>query len=186
MSLAITSTVISVFGAVKQGQAQAAAADAQAAQVAASAAAANWNADLAEQNAQTTKYQKVAASDVIDRSNMRTQGSVIANYGASGVSGDNGSPLDVLADVTRLGALDKLTSDYNYDLKIKSYQDQATLDRMNAANGMIAATTVASSAGQYSTAGTLNAVGAGLNGYANYMKMSGQTIPSFSTVFGGS
>jgi hypothetical protein len=79
--------------------------------------------------------------------------------------------MDVLADSARTAELDKLTLQYNAELKVRDYQNQAQLDRMNAANGLAAATTYASTAGNYSTAGTLNAIGAGLTGYANLSRM---------------
>lgn len=163
---------LNVYGAYQSGQNQAAAANAQASATAANAAAALYNANIADQNAQIAKEQGAAAVDAQQRDAARTIGKMIASYGASGVEGDVGSPMDVLADSARTAELDKLTLQYNYELKARDYTNQATLDRMNAANGLAAATTYASSAGNYSTAGTLNAIGTGLTGTANILRTS--------------
>lgn len=163
---------LSAFGAYQSGQNQAAAAQASAQAQAANAAAATYNAQIADQNAQIMRDQEAAAVASQQRDAARTIGAMIAGYGASGVQGDTGSPLDVLADSARTAELDKLTLQYNYELKARDYNNQATLDRMNAANGLAASTTYASSAGNYSTAGTLNAIGTGLTGMAKIMNMS--------------
>lgn len=172
-SAAIGGLALSVYGTYKQGQNQAASADAQAKQAQANAAAATYNANLADQNAAITREQKDAAVEAQQRQTARSLGSIIAAYGASGVQSDNGSPLDVLADSARVAELDKLTTQYNYELKARDYENQAALDRMNAANGLAASTTYASAAGNYSTSGALNALGTGLTGFANIMTRIG-------------
>lgn len=169
---AIGGLALSVYGTYQQGQSAAANAQAQAKAAAASAAAATYNANLADQNAAITREQEKAAVEAQQRTTARDIGRIIAAYGASGVQSDNGSPMDVLADSARVAELDKLTLQYNYELKARDYENQASLDRMNAANGLTASTTYASSAGNYSTAGTLNALGTGLTGFANIMRMS--------------
>lgn len=180
---------INAYGAYQGGQQQAASAESAARVQQANAAAAEYNAQLAEQNAQIARDQKAAATDTFNRQTERTIGKTIAAYGASGVQTDVGSPLDVLADTARLAELDKLTLQYNYDLKIRDYMNQAALNRMNAANGVAAASTYASAAPMYSTAGTLNAIGTGLTGAANIFKMTGTTSSDvgnwFSNFFGG-
>lgn len=163
--------LLNAFGAYESGQNSAAAQKASAKTAAANAAAATFNAQIAEQNAAIQREQEKTAVEAQQRTAARVMGSIVAGYGASGVQSDNGSPMDVLADSARTAELDKLTIQYNYELKARDYENQAALDRMNAANGMAASTTYASSAGNYSTAGTLNAVGAGLTGLANIMRM---------------
>lgn len=162
---------LSAFGAYQSGQNAAASAQAQGRAQAANAAAALYNAQLAEQNAVITRQQETFAVESQQRAAARTIGAMVAGYGASGVQMDTGSPLDVLADSVRTSELDKLTLQYNYELRARDYENQAALDRMNAANGLAASTTYASSASNYSTAGTLNAIGTGLAGYANIMRM---------------
>jgi hypothetical protein len=169
--LSLVGLGLSVFGTFMQGQSASESAQAQAKSAQASAAAALYNANIADQNAAITREQKGAATEAFDRSTARTMGSTVAAYGASGVQVDSGSPMDVLADSTRSAALDRLTLQYNYDLKARDYENQAQLNRMNAANGLQAATTYASTAGNYSTAGTLNAIGTGLTGYANLSRI---------------
>lgn len=188
--LAGAGLALNAFGAFQSGQNQAEAAKASARVQQANAAAAEFNAQLAEQNAAIAAGQKTAAVETLQRQTARTIGTAIASYGASGVSTDVGSPMDVLADTARLAELDKLTLQYNYDLKIRDYMNQAQLNRMNAANGVAAATTYASAAPMYSTAGVLNAVGSSLSGAANIFKMTNTTSSDvgnwFNNFFGGS
>lgn len=94
----------------------------------ANAAAANYNAQVAQQNAAIARQQGVAAVEAQQRDAARSQGRAIALYGASGVSGDSGSPLDVLADSARMAELDKLTLQYNAELRATGYDQQASLN----------------------------------------------------------
>lgn len=164
---------LDAYGRYSAGQNQAAAAQGQAMTARANAAAAQFNAQVALENAQITDQQKQVALEAQDRKAARAIGSMVASYGASGVRVDDGTPLDVLADSVATATLDRLTLAYNYDLKIRDYQNQAKLNQMNAANGLLAADAYASSADNYSTSGTLNAVAAGASGLATLMKMVG-------------
>ena len=164
---------LDAYGEYSAGQNQAAMANGQAQVARANAAAAQFNAQVAFENAQITEQQKQVALEAQDRKAARTIGSMVASYGASGVRVDDGTPLDVLADSVATATLDRLTLAYNYDLKIRDYQNQGRLNQMNAANGLLAADAYASSANNYSTSGTLNALATGASGLASIMKMVG-------------
>lgn len=130
--LMVAATAVSAVGAVRASQAQ--------------AAAANYNAQLAEQNAQVATAQGAAAAEAHDRDTRRKIGSAIASYGASGVQVDTGSPTDVLADSARAASLDNLTIKYNAKLRAMGLQAQAELSRTNADNSLQAGQINATSA----------------------------------------
>ena len=147
------STAMSVAGAVKQGQAASQAAD--------------YNAQLATQNAGIAAAQGEAAAQAQSRDSQRRIGATMAAYGASGVQMSDGSPSDVLADSARSAALDNLTTRYNYQLKGLGYQDQANLDASQSKND--------------SASGYLSALGAAAGGAAQTYKLNsgGTAIPFF-------
>jgi hypothetical protein len=116
----IAGAAISAVGAVRQAQAASAASD--------------YNAKLAEQNAEVATAQGNAAAEAQARDAQRRIGAAVATYGASGVQVDTGSPTDVLADSARNASLDNLTIKYNAKLRALGLQAQAGLDRANAAN----------------------------------------------------
>ena len=124
----------------------------------ADAAAADYNAQIADQNAGIAEQQGEAAAQAQDRDARMKMGSMVAGYGASGVDGGSGSPMDVLAQSARMATLDNLTTKYNYHLKALGYSNQAGLDSSNAKNS--------------TTAGNMNALSAGVRGL-------GSSIPSF-------
>lgn len=150
--LAIAGAAVSAIGAIQKGQAD--------------AGAAKYNATIARQNSVVALQQGDAAVQAQNRDARRRLGSMKALYGASGVEGDTGSPLDVLADSTRMAELDALTTQYNYQLKSQGFDDQAALDDSNAKNSR--------------TASYLNATSSLLNSGAGAMNRSGGTsIPYF-------
>lgn len=89
------------------------------------AASAKYNAAVAAQNAQIARQQGIAAVEAQQREAARRIGSAMANYGASGVQMDVGSPVDVLVDSARNIELDRLTVQYNYALKAMGYEAQS-------------------------------------------------------------
>jgi hypothetical protein len=151
--LMAASTAMAVAGAVKQGQA--------------ASQAANYNSQLATQNAGIAAAQGEAAAQAQSRDSQRRIGTEMAAYGASGVQMSDGSPADVLADSARSAALDNLTTRYNYQLKGLGYQDQASLESAQSSNA--------------SAAGYLSAIGSGIGGASRAYNMSGggTEIPSF-------
>lgn len=119
-ALPVVSTVMSVAGSAIQGSAQ--------------AGAARYNAQIASQNAAIAEQQGEAAVQAVDRNARRKIGSMIANFGASGIDQTTGSATDVLADSVRMATLDKLTTKYNYALRAQGYRNQSSLDNANANN----------------------------------------------------
>lgn len=117
-ALLIAGTLVSAYGAVRAGQAQ--------------SAAAKFNAAVATQNAQIAQNQADAAAQEKHRDLVRRLGSMQAAYGASGVTSDSGSVLDVLGDSIRQGTLDQLTAKYNGQVRAAGYTDNAALDNMQA------------------------------------------------------
>lgn len=116
----IASFAMQALGSATSGQAQ--------------SQADEFKASLALQNAAIARQQGEAASQAQRRLAYRTQGSIIANYGASGVQSDNGSPIDVLANSAAMATLDNLTIKYNSELKAVGYENEAKLAMMGASN----------------------------------------------------
>ena len=123
--------------------------------------AAGYRSQVAQQNAQIAQQQGAAAVEAQKRQQSLALGQITANYGASGVSSDAGSPLDVLQDSVRQAKLDNLTTQYNYDLKAQGYQNQANLADYES--------------GSYLTSGLLTAAGAAAKGYGDYQKLKPPT-----------
>ena len=155
--LMIISTAVSAYSAYQQGQA--------------ASEAANYNAKVANANAQMTEAQGVAASEALQRNQQRQIGAAMAQYGASGVDPGSGSPMDVLQSSVREATLDQATTKYNYDVRANAYRNQSNLYGMQSS--------------QASTAGMLNSLGAlaqGASSYAMYsnpnaFKTTGTPIP---------
>jgi len=105
----------------------------------AEAQADEYNATIAVKNSVYAGYERDVALAELDRTAYRTNGALIAGYGAAGVSSNSGSALDVLADSTASAARDRLNTTFNYNIQIENYKDQATLDNMAANNARAAA-----------------------------------------------
>ena len=131
---------VQALGSLLAGQAQAAAYEAKA--------------RLAQVNANIARQQGAAAADSQRRIAARQMGSMVANYGASGVQTDSGSPVDVLADSAAMATLDNLTIKYNAELKALGYQVESSMDLASAENAR--------------TSAVLNAAASGLSAYATY------------------
>lgn len=152
--LTIASTVFSAVGALSNASAQ--------------RDASNYNAAINARNATIAQQQGAAAQAAQDKQARLQIGQMIANYGASGVDGGQGSPLDVLQDSVRTAKLDNLTIGYNYALRSQGFSNAAALDNMRASNA--------------STSGLLGAAGAVASGYGKYnaMRPPGNKIPGVS------
>lgn len=147
---AIAGAAVAVYGAVQAGNQR--------------AKAAQYNKDVAAQNAKIATEQGAEAALQSQRDTARKIGAMQANYGASGIDASTGTPLDVLTDSVRQGTLDDLTIKYDYSLRAAGYTNTSTLDGMEASND--------------TTSGYLNAAGAALGGTATaantYQKYYGQ------------
>src|SRR6185503_1580161 len=92
-------------------------------------AASNYNAQLKERDAAIATSQADQEAQQVRWASARAQGSLIAGYGASGVSTDTGSPLDVLANSASQAKLDEETVLYRGKLKSTGYLSDAALFR---------------------------------------------------------
>lgn len=124
VALSAVSAAVGAAGAIRQGQATAAAQD--------------YNAKIAQQNAAAALAQGKAADEALARDQRRRLGAAVATYGAAGVDLSTGSPVDVLGDMARSAALDRLSLKYNYKLKSLGYTDQASLDSAASSNSLTA------------------------------------------------
>lgn len=131
------------------------------------AQASEFNAAIARQNAQIAQQQGAAAVQAQQRDAARRIGSMVANYGASGVQVDSGSPVDVLADSAAMATLDRLTLQYNYALKAAGFENQAKVDDMNATTSR--------------TSGLFGAASAGMKAYGTYQYYNGTPVPNFGS-----
>lgn len=120
IALSALGAATSAVGAIRQGQATAAAQD--------------YNTKIAQQNAESARLQGNAADEALARDQRRRIGAAEAAFGAAGVDLGSGSPVDVLADMTRSAMQDRLTQKYNYKLRALGYSDQAALDQSSASN----------------------------------------------------
>jgi hypothetical protein len=92
--------------------------------------AADYNADVAKRNALIARQQASANEAAQRRDASRALGKMRAGYGASGVVGSEGTPLDVLEDSVATAELDALNIRYSGELEAMGYQDEARLQKM--------------------------------------------------------
>ena len=113
--LMIAGGALSAMGALHQAKAQ--------------SEASSYNAALSERNAILVRSQADADAAVFRQQMTQREGSLIAGYGASGVTGE-GSPLDVLGMSAANAKRDELMIQYKGDLAAMGYRESATLNRM--------------------------------------------------------
>lgn len=113
----VAGATISAYGAMQQGKAQ--------------AEAATYNARLSDQQAQMSLDQAGAEAATQRRRAEQQQGSLIAAYGAAGVTPE-GSPLDVLRMSQENASLDEQNILYHGRVKATGYGNEATLNRRGA------------------------------------------------------
>lgn len=108
---------VSAYSAIRQGQAAKAAGD--------------YNATVNEQNAQLVRQETQDLTRAQARENYLRMGAVRANQGKAGGAANEGSVLDVLADVAAQGELEKQQIAYQGALKERGYRNTARLDRFS-------------------------------------------------------
>src|ERR1043165_2962783 len=91
--------------------------------------AAFYNATLKERDAAIATSQSQQEAQQVRWASRRAQGSLLADYGASGVTTDTGSPLDVLANSASQAKLDEETVLYKGKLAATGYMSDAALFR---------------------------------------------------------
>jgi hypothetical protein len=144
-----------VVGAISQGNA--------------ASDAANHNAQMNQQNAQIATQQGEAQALQQRRINELRMGTIRAGYGASGVIGGEGSPLDVLSSSAEQAELDVQNIKYNAGLKAMGYGNSAALDQSRADG--------ASSGGLYTAAS--KAILGGAKAFDTFSQGSGQQFPDY-------
>lgn len=153
----IAGTAMSVIGAINQGQQ--------------AKSAANYNAQLANNNAIAARQQAEVNAAAQQRASRLKIGSMVAGYGASGVTME-GSPMDVLEASAATAELDRQNILYGGELKSGGYQSTAGLELMRGEN---AETGSYFSAGSALLSGAAKA-GAFASGSDNYAPVRDATI----------
>jgi len=125
--------------------------------------AAEYKANVAQQNALIAQQQGEAAFQAQQRDAARQIGRMTAQYGASGVQTDGGSPLDVLANSAAMATFDGLTLKYNYALRAAGFENQSSLDTAEAKSA--------------TTSALLSAAATGIKGYGMSMGFGGSSVP---------
>jgi len=113
-ALMMTGAAISAAGAIQQGNA--------------AKSASTYNATLKERDAAIATQQANQEAQQVRWQSARMQGSLLAGYGASGVTAE-GSPLDVLANSASQAKLDEETVLYRGKLKSTGFMSDAALSR---------------------------------------------------------
>jgi len=156
--LAGIGTATSAFGQKKAGDAQAQAAEAQQTAALSDAAIQDFNATVADQQA-----QDAITRGTEDEQRFRAQvrgllGSQRAGFAGANVDVDFGSPVDVAADAASLGELDALQIRTNaareawgYTVESTDYRNRATIERKTGVQ-------LAAAGQQARSAGNLNAL----------------------------
>lgn len=139
--------VVSAVSSYQQSQAQAKAAD--------------FNAQVARQNVASANAQSQAATMQLQRDQQRKLSAAVAQYGASGVQTDSGSPIDMLQESVRQGVLDRATMGYNYATRATDYQNQSNVYQSQADNYRSSSLLNAGVAGLSSGAMAYGAMGMG-------------------------
>ena len=156
MALQLLGTAISVKGTLDSTRA--------------ASSAALYNAEIDEQNALIAEQQGAAAVVTQRRFSDMARGQIAANYGASGVRTDTGSPLDVLEASAAQAKLDTQMIGYNTALQVRGFKTSAELNRRRARSG--------ESAGLYSAAG--QGILGGVKAYGMLPPGAGTKIPNYS------
>lgn len=121
-TLAAISAVAGIAGSIKQGM------DAK--------SASNFNAKVA--NDEATQQDQQTAFDVQQQQDQsrRQLATQKAQFGASGVVADTGSPDAVAADDTKQAELDALAIKYGGALKARAYRSEASQDQVQASQAI--------------------------------------------------
>jgi hypothetical protein len=118
--LSMISTAVSVVGSLMQASSR--------------SDAAEYNAEVARRNAAMATQQAESDAEEQRRRSIRQIGAMRAGYGASGVVGNEGSPLDVLAQSASDAEMDRLNILYRGRVRASGYEASARLDDMRAEN----------------------------------------------------
>lgn len=112
--LAVAGTAMTAIGQIRQGQAAKAAAD--------------YNAQVANNNAIVAEQQSQSQAMVQGRRAMMQNGGLLANMAANGIEVGEGSPIDILSQSAANAEMDRQNIVYNGRVKAQSLRNQAQLD----------------------------------------------------------
>ena len=166
IALTVVSTAVTAYGQAQQGKAQAANLKRQAQQQ-------EFNARVAQNNAILAQQAAEADADTIDRQRRVALARQATSFAASGVTINEGSTLEVFGDTAAEFELDRLNRLHQGQVQSNAQRIQATLDRNNA-QGLLAQSSAARSAGRGAAFGTILSGGAKIAG--------GVSLPSQSSV----
>src|SRR5690348_7257766 len=140
------------------------------------------DAQVAQNNADTTRLQGQASDQAMERDINATQGRMRVGYGGSGVRSDQGSPNEALADSIRRGTLDRATNKYNFENTALNYEKQKASLLLLAHNTKRTQFATASAAGLASFGGGNGGMGnAGQNSMGNDTYNLGGNTSSFNS-----
>ncbi len=139
VALMAAGTAISAYGAYQQGKMQ--------------KEMYEYNAKVAEQNAQLARDKAEYDKEQLRRRYRKISGSQRVAFAKAGVDGSTGTPLFVQEELAMLTEEDILMTQYNADLKARGYTVEATAARYQgaaayAAGKMRAASTLLTGGGQ--------------------------------------
>lgn len=154
MFIAIAGMAMSALSAMKQGEAQSDALKSQ-------AQAQQYNAAVAEQNAQTAEAQGNANEEAQRRKARMVIGAQRAGISESGI-GNEGTGSDLVQQSAANAEMDALNIRYGAQLQAVGFRNNAKLDNYQASNDL-------SQAKQATQASYLNAGASALSGYGKYM-----------------
>lgn len=152
--LTAASTAVAFVGARQQARAQ--------------EQAANYNATVAEQNAEIAREQAALRAQQIERENRLRLGATLAAAGASGVATE-GTVIDVVGDLVTQGELERQQALYEGELRARGFTIDRDLSRSRArgarsAGRISAATTLLSGGAELARQGMALRVGSGGGG----------------------
>lgn len=119
-ALFLGGAAVKVVGALKQGDAE--------------SQAALHRAATDEHNAKVVQQQAEATALMHKENTKRIIGQTTAAYGASGISGDSGTALDVLSNSAQVAERDRQTILYKGRMNAMGYETDAQLERQTADN----------------------------------------------------
>lgn len=91
-----------------------------------------YNAQVSERNAQYARQEAEAEAERTRRENQRRVGQAAAQYGKAGVVLSEGSPLEVLGDISSEGELDAMIQQYKGERQGQYYDSEAEINRRKA------------------------------------------------------
>lgn len=88
----------------------------------------NANAHVENMNANNAEVNSKVNAQSIDRATARTEANAHADFSASGVDANSGSPLEVMHDIATQGELAHRMTTYQGQMQAKGFAFQAVLD----------------------------------------------------------